>query len=71
MKKRLIFEVEEGETMECNSCAFSELVECDYDECYHNELHVCENGLKSIFDCDKYDLSTLKFIGEEEIEHKN
>ena len=47
MKKKLIFEVEEGVT-NCSLCP--EEVRCD----------------KQLIDCTKYDLSTLKFIGEED-----
>lgn len=47
MKKRLIFEVEEGKT-DCRKCP--EEVRCD----------------KQLIDCGKYDLSTIKFIGEEQ-----
>lgn len=65
MKKQLIFEVEEGETPDCKSCKFSRLIELDYGDEY-----ICENGLDDIFDCEKYDLSTLKLIGEYEEDTK-
>lgn len=60
MKKILKFEVEEGTTDHCKSCPFSKFIETDYGDEY-----VCENGLEDIFDCGKYNFSTLKFIEEE------
>lgn len=60
-KKRLIFEVEEGVTHCCKSCQLSKSIETDYGEDY-----ICENGLIDILDCEKYDLSTLKLIEDEE-----
>lgn len=50
MKKRLIFEVEEGDT-NCLTCSL-------YQGCGRND-DLCN------IPCDKYDLSTLKFLGEE------
>lgn len=50
MKKRLIFEVEEGQT-QCSSCPFNLGRNCGNRRC--------------IIDCEAYDLSTIKFIGEE------
>lgn len=61
-KKKLVFEVEEGTTQNCKSCPFSKLIDTDYGDDY-----VCENGIDDIFDCEKYDLSTFKFIEEEEL----
>lgn len=56
MKKRLIFEIEEGNT-ECCNCPFRAISEND-DMC---------GDKNETFDCCKYDLSTLKlkFIEEE------
>lgn len=56
MKKRLIFEVEEGNT-KCDKCPFRAISEND-DMC---------GDRNETFDCCKYDLSTLKFIGEESL----
>lgn len=50
MKKILKFEVEEGDT-QCGSCPFNLGRNCGDRSC--------------IIDCEAYDLSTLKFIGEE------
>lgn len=61
MKKILKFEVEEGMTPDCKSCKFSRLIDTDYGDDY-----VCENGIDDTIDCEKYDLSTFKFIGEDE-----
>ena len=55
MKKRLIFEVEEGNTIYCDKCPFWVVTE---DEATCGDRN--EN-----FKCTKHDLSTLKFIGEE------
>lgn len=55
MKKRLIFEVEEGNTTYCEKCPFWVV---DEDEAACGD----RNGT---FDCTRYKLSTLKFIGEE------
>lgn len=56
MKKRLIFEVEEGFT-ECGpDCPF-----------YLIGYHDCEYyKRKNFFDCDEFNLSTLKLIENEE-----
>lgn len=51
MKKKLVFEVEEGNT-NCLSCAISSYC-------------ITKETLDNI-PCDKYDLSTLKYIGEDE-----
>lgn len=56
MKKRLIFEVEEGDTSCNDKCPFFTLT--DFGE-------VCGNK-NDVFDCCDYDISTLKFIGEYE-----
>lgn len=53
--KRLIFEVEEGLTI-CVNCPFS----------LRDEIHTSCGDRGSIFNCGKYDISTLKFIGEHE-----
>lgn len=45
----------------CIFCPFCKVTEFDNDEYY-----TCENGIKDILDCDKYDLPTIKFIGEED-----
>lgn len=55
MKKRLVFEVEEGPTIYCDKCPFWVIKE---DEATCGDRN--EN-----FKCTKYDLSTLKLIGEE------
>ena len=55
MKKKLIFEVEEGT---CEDCA-----RCPFDGTFDNGDMICET---LEVDCQKYDLSTLKFIGEED-----
>ena len=57
MKKILKFEIEEGKTLDCKTCQFGRLFETNYGDEY-----VCENGLENIFDCRKYNLSTLKLI---------
>lgn len=56
MKKRLIFEVEEGKTPGCDGCPFNTI---------YKERSAC--GILNIedIDCDEYNLTTLKFIGEE------
>ena len=54
MKKILKFEVEEGQSQDCEICPFDGLIYTD---------PVCK-VLK--LDCKKYDFSTLKFIGEDE-----
>lgn len=54
MKKRLIFEVEEGT---CEDCAC-----CPFNGTFDTGDVICETLGVS---CRKYDLSTLKFIGEE------
>lgn len=54
MKKKLIFEVEEGETF-CQACPF------------HIGLRHCYVSYKKIEKtCRKFDLETLEFIGEED-----
>lgn len=54
MKKRLIFEVEEGT---CEDCGY-----CPFNGTFNNGEVICEIlGVG----CKNYDLSTLKFIGEE------
>lgn len=53
MKKRIIFEVETGT---CEDCGF-----CPFNGNFDNGNVICETlGV----DCHKYDLSTLKLIGE-------
>ena len=56
MKKKLIFEVEEGYTT-CRTCPISEY-------CQENETLVN-------IPCGNYDLSTLKFIGEEDYDNEH
>ena len=61
MKKRLVFEVEEGDTTSCEECTLSVY---DGDECVYRCCDLADCKLS----CKKYNLSTLKFIGEEKIE---
>lgn len=56
MKKRLIFEVEEGNTIYCDKCPFWVI----------NEDEATCGDRNEIFNCTKYDLSTLKFKYEED-----
>lgn len=53
--KRLIFEVEEGKTI-CVNCPFS----------LRDEIRTSCGDRGSHFNCSKYNLLTLKFIGEDE-----
>lgn len=63
MKKRLIFEVEEGTTKDCEHCKFGQ---CKY-SITGEENWSCQNMFEEgVLDCEVYDLSTLKFIGEED-----
>lgn len=55
MKKILKFEVEEG-NIECEKCPF---------RVWYRDEYICRDK-KGYFDCKKYDLSTLKFIGDDE-----
>lgn len=59
MKKRLIFEVEEGIT-HCDKCPFG----VETGMVYYRILYSCGNAA-DYFDCNSYDLSTLKFIEED------
>lgn len=62
-KKKLIFEIEEGKTKDCENCKFGQ---CKYGG-NGEEYWVCLNVLdEEGLDCEKYDFSTLKFIGEDE-----
>lgn len=62
MKKVLKFEVKEGKTANCEHCLFGQLKYGGDGEDYW----VCQNVFaEGILDCEDYDLSTLKFIGEE------
>lgn len=56
MKKRLIFEVEEGETKSCSNC-----------QMYYKDEDVagCLDADYWCRFCNKYNMTTLKFIGEE------
>lgn len=54
MKKKLIFEVEEGNTW-CIQCPF----------------YIAGNCENKKIDCEKNDLSTLKFIGEEDYDNEH
>lgn len=59
MKKILIFEVKEGTCEDCGLCPFNGT--------FDNGNVICETlGV----DCHKYDLSTLKLIGEDEEDTK-
>ena len=55
------FEVEEGKTQGCYDCPFGRISDSDY-----GEYTTCENGLDDIFDCEKYDLRTLKLVEDNE-----
>lgn len=62
MKKKLIFEVEEGITNTCKICPFGVLRQ---DKGYY-----CRDTTKGL-NCNNYDLSTLKFIGEEDYDNEH
>ena len=66
MKKILRFEVEEGDTPSCEKC---ELSAYDGEECIYNCCFLARREEK--LNCAKYDMSTIKFIGEESNESKN
>lgn len=53
MKKRFVFEVEKGRRTDCRGCKLR-----NDDECL----------ITDYIDCDKYDLSTLRLIENEEVE---
>lgn len=57
MKKILKFEVEEGKTTSCYSCPFSE----------DREVFGIKCKKPIGISCDKYDFTTLEFIGEEDV----
>lgn len=59
MKKRLIFEVEEG-VIHCDNCPFG----VGLGVIDGRVQYSCKDA-ETYFDCNKYDLSTLKLIGEE------
>ena len=61
MKKRLIFEVEEG-VCHCDKCPFGVKIGMIY-----NRIQYSCKDTTDHFYCNRYDLSTLKFIGEEEV----
>lgn len=57
MGTRLIFEIEEGSCSDCDKCPFGPRPE--------HQAYGCSYAEEISLNCDKYDLSTLKFIGEE------
>lgn len=62
MKKILKIEVEEGYTKECEKCPFGVF---KHDWNLGIDEYTC-NPDKNPFNCGKYDLTTLKFIEDEE-----
>lgn len=62
MKRILKFEVEIGETFSCEECPFG--VKC-WNEDYGEWEYKCDTE-RNPFDCDRFDLSTLKLIEENE-----
>lgn len=63
MKKRLIFEVEEG-VCHCAKCPFGVV-----NVIYNLPQYSCASSIDHL-SCKKYDLATLKFIGEDEKDSK-
>lgn len=59
--KTFKFQAKEGTTPDCTECPFSRMVLEDYGEDME-----CANMLKGIFDCEKFNLNTLKYIEEDE-----
>lgn len=60
MKRILTLEVEEGGTLDCKECPFAVK---RLDETCGEYEYIC-NVEKNPFNCSKYDLTTLKIIGE-------